>query len=427
MSTQMIICIAIFLLMIVLFLTNKIPMAFSALIAMMLLMLTGCIDPTSALATFGSTTVITMVSMYIVAAGLSRTQMINKLSSVLLKATGGSFTKVLATYVVATCILGQFVPSIIATFVMVTPLVKSACEQMNISPSKMMFPIAMATVSTSYIIVPIGPYAANYVMYNGYLESYGWTDTQFTIRTDTPPMFITGVVTLLMAIFVIPRLLPDTPDIPIGEIQRRAQTKQEPLNPVREVLGYGIFIAVILGLMSGLLPAWEITMIGAIVVVATGVLTQREAIDNMNMDTIMLYVGVTVLGTALGETGAAEMIGDALANALSGTTNGYIIGAAFFIVAWLMTSFLYNRAVTQVLYPLVIMTCVSMNVNPIGPFILCNIASMSSLITPMATGVVPLAMTAGGYNLKTIFKTGMVHAVVSCVVSVAVTMTMYPI
>lgn len=117
----MIICIAIFLLMIVLFLTNKIPMAFSALIAMMLLMLTGCIDPTSALATFGSTTVITMVSMYIVAAGLSRTQMINKLSSVLLKATGGSFTKVLATYVVATCILGQFVPSIIATFVMVTP------------------------------------------------------------------------------------------------------------------------------------------------------------------------------------------------------------------------------------------------------------------------------------------------------------------
>ena len=45
-------------------------------------------------------------------------------------------------------------------------------------------------------------------------------------------------------------------------------------------------------------------MIGAVLVVATGVLTQREAIDNLNMDTIIMYVGVSVLGTALGGTGA---------------------------------------------------------------------------------------------------------------------------
>ena len=51
-----------------------------------------------------------------------------------------------------------------------------------------------------------------------------------------------------------------------------------------------------------------------------------------------------------------------------------------------------------------------MNVDPIGPIILCNIASMSSLITPMATGVVPLAMTTGGYNLKTIMKAGIIPA-----------------
>ena len=137
---QMYICLAIFAIMVILFLSRKIPMAFSALIAMVLLIITGCIDANSALATFGSTTVITMASMYIVAAGLARTQMINKMSNALLKATSGSFTKVLMTYVIATTILGQFVPSIIATFVMVTPMVKNTCEKMNISPSKMMFP-----------------------------------------------------------------------------------------------------------------------------------------------------------------------------------------------------------------------------------------------------------------------------------------------
>lgn len=74
-----------FAIMVILFLSRKIPMAFSALIAMVLLIITGCIDANSALATFGSTTVITMASMYIVAAGLARTQMINKMSNALLE------------------------------------------------------------------------------------------------------------------------------------------------------------------------------------------------------------------------------------------------------------------------------------------------------------------------------------------------------
>ena len=377
--------------------------------------------------TFGSTTVITMASMYIVAAGLSRTQMINKMSNALLKATSGSFTKVLATYVIATTILGQFVPSIIATFVMVTPMVNNTCEKMGISPSKMIFPVAIASVSCSFLFIPITPYAADYVMYNGYLESYGWYDTAFTIWTDTPALMITGIVTMIVAIFVIPKLLPDQPDVEIGEIKRRATKQQEPLSPVREVLGYGIFAVVISGLMTGILPAWEVTMIGAVLVVATGVLTQREAIDNLNMDTIIMYVGVSVLGTALGGTGAGELLGNALASALGGTTNGYIIGAAFYIVGSIMTSLLYNRAVTQVLFPLAIMTCTTMGVDPIGPMILCSISSMSSLVTPMATGVVPLAMTAGGYNLKTVFKAGMVNLVIRGLVCVPVVMTMFPI
>lgn len=424
---QMYICLAIFAIMIVLFLTNKIPMAFSAMIAMLLLIVTGCIDYETALSTFGSTTVITMASMYIVAAGLSRTQMINKMSSALLKVTSGSFTKVLATYVIATTILGQFVPSIIATFVMVTPMVNNTCEKMGISPSKMIFPVAIASVSCSFLFIPITPYAADYVMYNGYLESYGWYDTAFTIWTDTPALLITGFVTILVAVFLIPKLLPDQPDVEIGEIKRRTAKQQEPLSPVREVLGYGVFAAVILGLMTNILPAWEVTMIGAVVVVATGVLTQQEAIDNLNMDTIIMYVGVSVLGTALGGTGAAELLGNALATALGGTTNGYIIGAAFYIVGAIMTSLLYNRAVTQVLFPLAIMTCVTMGVDPIGPMILCSISSMSSLVTPMATGVVPLAMTAGGYNLKTVFKVGMVNLVIRGLVCVPVVMTMFPI
>lgn len=424
--SQMTICLTIFVLMIVGFFFKRFPMSFTALAGLILLVITGCVDPKTALSAFGNNTVITMASMFVVAAGLSRTQMINHISKLLYSITDGSYTKVLASFVIVTCILGQFVPSIVALFALVYPLARNMCEKMNISPSKMMYPIAIACVSTSFIIEPIGPYAAWYVTQNGYMESYGWTATKLAMWHETAVFLPVGLVTILLAVFVLPKFLPDTPDIPIAEVSGRSLKEQKPLDPVREFLGYGVFIAVIIGLMMGF-TSWQVTLAGAVIVVLSGVLTEKEAIDNLNMSTILLYVGVTVLGSALSETGAADLLGNGVANALSGIHNGYLIGAAFYVISFIMTSFLYNRAVTTVLVPLAVITCSSMGCDPRGPIILCSLASMSSLITPMSTAVVPMAMNAGGYSQKTILKAGLIPAVVRGVVGVAIAMTLFPI
>ena len=422
---QITLCLVIFVVMLVLFFTNKIPMSFTALGAMVALVLTGCLEGGTAIATFGSSTVITMASMFVVAAGLSRTQMINHITKLLYKITDGSFTKVLACYVLVTCLLGQFVPSIVAIFALVHPLVQNMCDRMNISPSKMMYPIAVASVSTSFIIEPIGPYAAWYVTQNGFMESYGWTGTQLNMWSETSVFLPVGIFTLLWAIFIMPRMLPDQPERPITAIGGRKLQEKEPLTPVREFLGYGIFVAVIIGLMMGF-SSWQVTLAGAIIVVASGVLTEREAIDNMNMSTVLLYVGVSAFGSALAETGAAEMIGEAIAQALDGVTNGYIVGFAFYMVSFLMTSLLYNRAVSTVLTPVAVITCSSIGCDPRGPVILCALATMSSLITPLATAVVPMAMNAGGYSAKTMFKVGILPGILRGVLGTLIAMTLFP-
>lgn len=43
-----------------------------------------------------------------------------------------------------------------------------------------------------------------------------------------------------------------------------------------QFLGYGVFIAVIIGLIMGF-PSWQIRLVEAIIVVASGVLTEHEA------------------------------------------------------------------------------------------------------------------------------------------------------
>ena len=105
-------------------------------------------------------------------------------------------------------------PSLPALFAMVYPLVMNMCSQLKVSPSKMMYPIAVTVVSTSFVIEPIGPYAAWYVTQNGYLESYGWTGEMLSMWNETMVFLPTAIVTLLLAIFVLPRMMPDEPDIP---------------------------------------------------------------------------------------------------------------------------------------------------------------------------------------------------------------------
>ena len=422
---SMVICLIIFAVMIILFFNRKIPMAFTSMGVIVALYVAGCVDKATVFAGFGNNNVLTMAGMFIVAAGLSRTQMVNNITKLLYRVNNGSFTRVLASYILVIFLLGQFVPSLPAMFAMVFPLVISMCKQLKCSPSKMMYPIAVTVVSTSFVVEPIGPYAAWFVTQNGYLESYGWTGSLLSMWSETMVFLPTALVTLLLTIFVLPKLMPDQPETETVAITGPDITNNDALSPIREFLGYGIFIATVIGLMLGL-PSWAVTMAGATAVVLSGVLDEQTALIRMNMSMVLLYAGVTVMGEALSNTGAAQLLGDLAASALSGVRNGYIIGAVFYLVSFLMTSFLYNRATTTVLIPILIISCTSIGCDPRGPVILCSLASMSSLITPMPNPVVPMAMQAGGYTQKTILRVGIIPAIVRGIVGVAIAMTIFP-
>ena len=308
---QTTICILIFLFMIISFTLNKIPMALTSMLGMVALVATGCVDSKTALGNIGSSTVITMIAMFIIAAGLNRTQMINKLSKIVYKVSKGSFTKVLASYVIVTFILGQFIPSITATFVLVCPLVVNMCEEMHISPSKMMYSIALVVVATSFTITPIGPYAASFVEDNGYLMEYGITNYTYTMFTEMSIKIWVSLFVLVWAIFFAPKFAPDKPVIPIKVMQGKSKKEREPLKPFQEVLGYLVFIIVIICLIfqNFGLPLWLIPAIGACILVLSGVLSEKEAIDNMCLDIVMLYIGVVTLGSGFANTGAGDLIG----------------------------------------------------------------------------------------------------------------------
>lgn len=424
----MIITLIIFILMIISFCLNKIPMSLTAMFGAVLLVLTGCVDSSQFLSTVGSGTVITITAMFVVAAGLRRTQMVPSLSKLVYKVSNGSFTKALAGYVLVTFILGQFIPSTTALFALICPLVLGICEEMGFPRSKMIYPIGLVTVSTAYTITPIGPYVSNYIENNGYLAEYGITGFENTIFTEMSIKLPVSIVIILWAIFVAPKFCPDKPEYDTKQIDVKKSAEKIILSKPREIIMYIIFIGIVVSLIfnSFGLPVWLIPTIGACIVVGSGILSEGDAIHNMGLSVILLYIGVATLGNAFSNTGAGELIGSTVMALLGNIHNSYVIGAVFFVASFVMTSLIYNRAVSKILIPIALATCASLNCDPRGVMQMCYIGSMSSLITPMATSIVPIMMETGGYSQKSLIKMGWLTSIVIAIVTVGVGMTLYP-
>lgn len=421
------ICLIICLITMISYIMAKIPMGLTALLSMLAFVLTGCLDPNTALQYFGNANGIMMVSMFVVAAGFNRTQFVKKCASSVNKISHGSLTMMMFGYVLITVILSQFIQSSVVVFGIMAPMMIASCEELEISPSKTLFPLAMIGIATISVL-PLGSGATQFAELNGYLEANEYT--AFTVALTDPmkarlPMLI---AISLYCIFLAPKFAPDKPVVQTGSIESKKDNKTA-LPAFQERAGYTIFILTTLALIfqSQLgLATWVICFAGALGMVLFGVLSEKEAIAAVNLPMALLFVGSLAMGGALSQTGAGEVVGSILANVANRISNPYIIGFMFFVVPFLLTQIMMNRTVMIIFIPIAILACKSMGANPIGIIILVQSACLSSFMTPMATPAVPMCMAAGGYNLKSLAKQSFVPALILCIVSVGWIMTVFP-
>lgn len=425
--SQLTICLIICVLTAISYVVAKIPMGLTALLSMAAFVITGCLDANAAAAYFGNTNAIMMLSMLVVAAGFNRTQFVKKCASSVNKMSGGSITRMMFGYIFITIILSQFIQSSLVVFGIMAPMLIASCDEMNISPSRVMFPLSMASIATVSVL-PLGSGATQFAELNGYLEANAYTD--FTVALTDPmrarlPMLI---FVMIYCVFIAHRVAPAQPVVALTTVKAKKDEKQA-LSLFKEKCGYIIFIAVTVSLIlqSKLgLPTWVICFCGALAMVLTGVLTEKEAISSINWSMGFLFVGSLAMGGALTQTGAGDAVGNFLANVVNSIDSPYMIGFIFFIIPFLLTQVMMNRTVMLIFIPIAILACKSLNANPVGIIILVQSACLSSFMTPMATPAVPMCMAAGGYDLKSLVKQSVIPAAMLCLVSVLWIMTAFP-
>lgn len=426
MSTQLILCIVIFALTLVSYILNKIPMWVTAMVSLGALYITGCLSTSSALSGFANNNTILMAGMFLIANGFQKTTFVDTLCDSVIKLAKGSFTAAYALYIILTVLLTNFISSPVACYTVVCPLIAALCDRMKVSRSKVMFPTMVVVVACCGAL-PFATAVQQAAQANGFLATYNF------IETIQPTDYFLGMLPILIvvplwAIFIGPKVSPEAPIIPIEaakESKKGVSAISKAKNITAIVIFFGSILLLIFSNVIGV-EAWFIAFAGGILMVLTGVLDHRTAMKDIPWDMILLYVGSLGLGNALNETGAGAIIGSLFANMVGGTTNNYILGALFFLVPFAITQFMLNRAVIAVFTPICLLTCQALGANPIGLIILVQCGSLTAFLTPMATPAVPVAMNQGGYDLKSLFKSGWLITIVIAVMYIFYTMTVFP-
>ena len=122
--------------------SNKWPLALVSLTSMVILTVAGCLSPAEALASFSNSSVIIMGAMMVIAAGLNRTQMLHKVTNLVYKVSGGSFTRGMIGYCLVTFAVAQVMPSAIVILQCVPPWSPTFAASLEKARLPVYFPFA---------------------------------------------------------------------------------------------------------------------------------------------------------------------------------------------------------------------------------------------------------------------------------------------
>ena len=442
MDMQVMICFAITILLMVLFIWNPYKsIATTTVLGILLYFVTGCVDEEAIIQSFGNTTGLLTCTMFVVSAGFNKTQFVRRIAELVHRVSNGSLAKVMLGYGAIGVILDMFIPSALAVFCILSPMLAATVEDMGYSPSKVMFPFAVLTIA-NMASLPIGGCATMYAQYNAQLEALGAAPTAeiFDPMIGRLPVLI---VSFIYCCFIATKFTPDRPVVSIvgiddmeggGSERAKKALEKAPLSSFHETSALVIFFGVTIGLLvinvfelPFVLENWNITLAGALLMIFTGVLKPKEASKAIPLWVWLMFVGGLVMASALAKTGAGDMIG----NAVASVVNNFPITPLYYLMLsvgpYICTNFLNNRTTNFIFYPIAIQICMSLGADPVGSLICVQASTQIAFIMPTATASVAYCMGAGGYDLKTMFKMGWFPTILFILVLVVWLSILYPI
>lgn len=188
----------------------------------------------------------------------------------------------------------------------------------------------------------------------------------------------------------------------------------------------GVLALMVLLLVTEIIPAVTAVMIAAALMVILGcVRSMTDAYKTVNWESIVLIGAMIPMSTAIENTGAAEMMSNALVDVLGGYGPMALLAGVYFAVS-VMTMFISNTACAVLFAPIALSAAIQLGVSPYPFLFAVAIGSSMCFASPFSTPPNALVMSAGRYTFGHYIKVGLPLQLLIAVVMVAVLPLLYP-
>lgn len=119
---------------------------------------------------------------------------------------------------------------------------------------------------------------------------------------------------------------------------------------IRPILASVIFVVILISFVMQRRPAGLTAVVGSLLMMIFGIIEPSDVVAPFGSDTVIMVASVLILGSAVFETGAAEIIGSAIVRRMG--RNEKLLIMVLVLTVSILSSFLSNSAVVAIFLPL---------------------------------------------------------------------------
>lgn len=404
---------------VVMFVLEKIPLGVTSMIVCVGLAVTGVLDVKSAFAGFVDSNVILFVAMFIVGGALFETGMANKIGGIVTKFAKSERMLVVAIMVIVGMMSG--VLSNTGTAAVLIPVVIGIASKSGYKRSRFLMPLVFAAAMGGNLSL-IG--APGNMIAQSALEEIGLKFGFFEYAIVGLPILIAGIIFYATIGY---GLLPNNDVKDDGAFDTGKDFSNVP--EWKQWTSLAILVLTLLAMIFEDKIGIKLNIsgcIGALALILTGVISEKEALKSIDLKTIFLFGGTLSLAAALQQTGAGELIAGKVIGMLGNNPSPYILTFVVFILCCALTNFMSNTATTALMVPICLSIAQGMGADPRAVLMACVIGGSCAYATPIGMPANTMVVGAGGYKFMDYVKAGFPLIIIATIVSMVILPIAFP-
>ena len=405
---------------IILFIWDRLPMATTAILGCVLMVIFKICNFKTAFAQCASSTVILTIGVMMIGAAISETGLAATIGAWIVRVSKGSETKlIIGTYLVSAAMSAFLTNSaVLAIFIPIIMGLSAANDK--IKAKDLIMPIAYGCVigGASTLVGSTQQMTAQ-----GLLEESGaqlFKTFDFTLVGGV--LVILGLVYCLTAgRFLGDKIWGKRPDDDADyDIHPVAANYKKSKMIIMAV----IFLLTVVFYITEWIPLAITSSSAAILCIITGCIPQKKAFTAVNWNIVGRLAGCLGLAKALESAGGTKLIAQAFSNVVGDSLSPFLLFAILVLLVQVVSEFMSNSTAILIVLPIVLSIAPQLHLNPYSFALGITLASGVALSCPLASSTLGMSMSVG-YKFNDYFKYSIFYDILAYLVIIAMVPAIY--